>query len=198
MAKADVLALTASLSLALEDTTATSNFYTRIVQEHGKLRESLIDAAYVAATAATVTYTIPTAAIRPIAFFYDDLWLFAEDKRGADVLDPYWRNREGDPIAVLFEDATARTFDALPVPRRSGASVGVATPFTTFPGDNFTVIYTDNATDVQPWEELLVAADILSREFARDSDHQDLKASEAWRHVSDLLLLMIDGPRSPK
>jgi hypothetical protein len=193
MAQVDVLNLVNSLSVGLRDSTASSNFYTRIVQEHGRLRESLTDAAYVAGVAGTVNYTIPTAAVRPLAVFYDDLWLFPEDKRGADVHDPYWRDRRGDPFAIVFEDATARTFDALPVPARNGAAIGGDTPFTAFPADNFTVIFTESATDVQPWEELLVATEILSREFARDSDHQDTEAATMWRQIADTLLGMIDG-----
>lgn len=193
MPQADVLNLVNTLSVGLRDSTAASNFYTRIVQEHGRLRESLTNAAYVAATTGTVNYTIPTAAIRPLAVFYDDRWLFPEDKRGADVHDPYWRNRQGDPFAVVFEDVTARTFDVLPVPARTGATIGGTTPFTGFPADNFTVIYTNAATDVQPWEELLVATEILSREFARDSDHQDTEAAAIWRQITDTLLELVDG-----
>lgn len=193
MPQADVLSLVDRLSVGLRDSTASSSFYTRVVQEHGRLRESLTDAAYVAVTAGTVNYAFPTGSIRVLAVFYDDLWLFPEDKRGADVHDPYWRNRRGDPFAVVFEDATARTFDVLPVPARTGATIGVATPFTTFPADNFTVIYTEAATDVQPWEELLVATEILSREFARDSDHQDTEAATVWRQITDTLLELVDG-----
>ena len=194
MAKADVTSLVSSLATAQSDATAVSSYYDRIVQEHGLQRESLTDAAFVAVTAGTLTYTLPTAALRGLAYAYDDTQLVREDKRGVEGTDELWRLRQGEPRTVLFEDERRRQFDLVPVPRRSGASIGVATPFSgTFPADNATVIYTDNATDVQPWEELAQACEILAREFGRDSDHADAQSSMAWRQLATLLFTIVDN-----
>jgi hypothetical protein len=181
------------LATAQSDATAVSSYYDRIVQEHGLQRESLTDAAFVAVTAGTLTYTLPTAALRGLAYAYDDTQLVGEDKRGIEGTDELWRVRQGEPRTVLFEDEKRRQFDLVPVPRRSGATIGVATPFSgAFPVDNVTVIYTDNATDVQPWEELAQACEILAREFGRDSDHADAQSSTAWRQLANFFFTIVD------
>jgi hypothetical protein len=193
MAKADVTSLVSSLANAQSDATAVSSYYDRIVFEHGMQRESLTGAAYVAVVSGTTNYSLPTSAIRGVGFFYDEVWLYPEDNRGAETVDPYWRSRLSEPRAVLFENTDSDTFDIVPGPIRAGAAVGGATPFTTFPADNLTVIYTNNAADVQPWEELMVACDILAREFARDSDHHRADSAQAWRQAATFLRLMVDG-----
>jgi hypothetical protein len=193
MARADVLSLVSSLATAQSDATAVSNYYDRIVQEHGLQRESLTDAAFVAVVAGTLTYTLPTAALRGLAYVYDDTELVRDNKRGVEVSDELWRVRRGEPRAVLFEDEQRRQFDLVPVPSRSGASIGISTPFSgAFPLGNTTVLYTDNAVDVRPWEELAQACEILAREFGRDSDHADAQSAQTWRQLADFLFLIVD------
>lgn len=194
MAKADVTSLVSSLAVAQSDTTAVSDYYDRIVQEHGLTRGSLTDAAFVAVVAGTFNYAQPTAAIRGLTYIYDDVQLYREDKRGAEQNDDLWRIRRGEPRAILFEDQSSSTYSLVPVPSRSGATIGVSTPFTgVFPIDNATVIYANNAVDVHAWEELAQACEILAREFGRDSDHADSQSETAWRQLADLLFAVIDN-----
>ena len=193
MPQADVLSLVNSLSVGLRDSTAATDYYERIVVEHGMTRTSLTDASYVAGVANQLTYAKPSDALRLLGVCYDDTWLYREDTRGVERYDTYWRTLSGEPRVMVKDEEDQDDFDLVPRPSRSGATVGVATPFTTFPHDNLTVVYTDNATDVQLWEELAVATEILGREFARDSDHQDTTAAEAWRQLSTMLLAVIDN-----
>lgn len=192
MSKATVTGLVTSLSISLADSTTASDYYDRIVVEHGVKRTSLTDAAYVAGVADTAAYTLPSDAIRLLGTCYDDTWLFREDKRGVERTDPDWRTHAGQPRFVIKDDLTVRQFYAIPAPTVSGDSVGVNTPFTAFVRNNLTVVYTDNTADVQPYEELAVAVDILAREFARESDHQDTTAAQTWRQFATFLLAMVD------
>lgn len=192
MAKADVTALVSTLANSQSNATAVSDYYDRIVQEHGLQRTSLTNASYVAASADTLTYSVPSDAIRLLGVFYDSRWLYKEDERSAELVDPYWRIHSGEPQVYLKDDEDQRQFDLVPRPSRGGESVGVATPFTTFPRENITAVYTAELTDVQSWEELAVAAEILAREFARESNIQDTTAAKAWRSIAELLFSMID------
>jgi len=196
MPQADVLSLVNLLSTGLRDSTAASNYYTRIVLEHGSMRTSLTDATYVAGVADQLTYSKPTAAIRILGVFYDQAWLYGEDERSLQRFDPFWRELSGAPAVYSFDAETLDTIAVVPRPARSGAAIGVTTPFTGFPSDNLTVVYTNNAADVQPWEELAVACDILAREFGRWSDHQDTSASATWRQLADFFLTVTDNAQS--
>ena len=199
MAKADVLSLVTTLSTGLRDATVADDYYDRIVFEHGLRRTSLTNAAYVAGVVDTLTYTLPTEAIRLIASFYDSRWLYRETNEGVQQFDEHWRSRPGFPVAFTPDTEDVDNIDLVPRPQISGETIGVATPFTTFPRHNVTVVYTANLTDVQPWEELATAAEILAREFGRESDHQDLDASKAWRGLSQILFEVIDNAQdTPK
>lgn len=193
MPQTDVLTLVSSLAVAQSNATTVDNYYDRIVQEHALSRGTLTNAAFVAVVAGTFDYSFPTAALRGLTFIYDDIQLYREDKRGAEQIDDLWRVRRGEPRSVLFEDQQGRSFSLVPVPSRSGATIGASTPFTgAFPIDNATVIYADEAVDVHAWEELAQACEILAREFGRDSDHTDAQSETAWRQLADFLFSVID------
>jgi hypothetical protein len=196
MAKADVLALVNLLSTGLRDSTAADDYYDRIVFEHGLQRESLTGAAYVLGVADQLTYSLPTSAIRVLGIFYDSIWLYREDKRGVERFDPYWRQLPGEPRVFLKDNTDQRQFDVVPRPTRGGTTIGADTPLTADLADNLAVVYTANTADVQPWEELAVAAEILAREFGRDSDHQDLTSAKTWRSLADLLLGLVDNAQN--
>ena len=193
MAKADVLSLVDRLSTGLRDSTVADNYYDRIVFEHGLSRTSLTNAAYVAGAADTLSYTLPTTAIRILGIFYDDVWIYLEDMRGLEMFDPQWRSRPGEPRVYTYDMEDQNVVDLVPVPRRAGGTIGADTPFTAFPRDNLTMVFTANLADVQPWEELATACEILAREFARDSNHQDQTAAKAWRGVADILFTVLDN-----
>jgi hypothetical protein len=193
MAKADVTSLVSQLATGQSDATAVSSYYDRIVQEHGRSRGTLTDAAFVAIVAGTSSYARPSAALSMLAFFYDDLWLFRERKQGVEQVDDLWRVRRGEPRAVMVDDQSSATFSLVPVPSRSGATIGVSTPFSgAFPSDNVTVIYAAAPVDVHPWEELAQTCEILAREFGRDSEHADEQSRVAWRQLATLLWLIVD------
>lgn len=199
MAKADVLTLVNTLSTGLRDATAVDDYYDRIVFEHGLRRTSLTNAAYVAGVADTLTYALPAEAIRLIGVFYDSRWLYRENDEGTQLYDAYWRTSRGFPVAFTPNTEDVDNIDLVPRPTIAGETVGVATPFTTFPRHNLTVVYTANLTDVQPWEELATAAEILAREFGRESDHQDQTAAKAWREFAQTLFEVIDNAQgTPK
>jgi hypothetical protein len=191
MARADVLTLVDDLAVSVEDDDAAGDYYDDIVEELGFTRTPLTGAEYVAVVAGTKEHTLPTSAVRGLAFIYDDTQLYFSDKRELEATDDYWRKRRGTPIVVSFDDTDQRKFDVVPVPDRSGATIGADTPFTAHIADNIAVIYADRATDVHSWEEMQMALEVLAREFARDSEHKDQDAAKAWKMLADLFAKLV-------
>lgn len=198
MAKADVITLVEDFaglrsdSGTLSDSTAIDRYYADIVRELGLTAESAVNAEFVAVTAADPTYALPTAAVRLLALIYDDEDLRPTARRGLDAYDPEWRTRKGRPLSHTMQDEDVRMVRLVPVPDRSGETIGASTPFVdTFPGNNLTFIYTENVTDVLPWDELWVALDVASREFARESDHFDPVTADAWGKLASVVRQML-------
>lgn len=193
MAKADVLQLVADLTDSLANQTVAGELYDDVVYEMGmRPNESLTGASYVATTQGTSQYSYPTSALRLLGLMHDAKTLQISDIGEAQSYDRQWRTTRGEPLAWLVEQESRRTFTLVPVPNYTGSTVGVATPFTTFPAGNVTAIYTETRTDVHPWEELYVALVVAARELARDSDHTDLQLSEALSKLAEGLKPILD------
>lgn len=187
MAKADVLQLVADLTNSLANQTVASELYDDVVTEMGmKPNESMTGAGLIQVTAGTAQYSYPTTALRLLSLHYDTVALQPGDTNEAAVYDKQWRTTRGDPLTWVVERESRRTFTLVPVPQRTGATVGASTPFSaTFPEGNVTAIYTETRTDVHPWEELYVAFIVTAQELARDSDHTDLQLSEALAKLAE-------------
>lgn len=198
MAQADVLALIDDLAgirsdgANLADPTLRLRYYTEVVFEHGLVRQSAMDAAFVAVVAGTAEYAQPAAAINAIAICHDATELRPTLRRGLEAYDPSWRSRRGTPRSYTAQDTDDDAFRLVPVPASSGATIGTSTPFSgTFPDGNLTFFYTDNVTDVPLWDELWVALEVLSREFARESDHLDLTFAQTAQTLAVVLRQLV-------
>lgn len=206
MAQSDVFALiddlagTRSDGANLADPTLRSRYYTEVVFEHGLMRESAMDAAFVAVVVGTAEYTQPAAAIRTIAICHDATELRPTLRRGLEAYDPSWRSRRGTPRSYTAQDADDDAFRLVPVPASSGATIGTSTPFIgTFPDGNLTFVYTDNVTDVPLWDELWVALEVLSREFARESDHFDVTFAQTAQALAAVVRQLVGyGAERPR
>jgi len=187
MAKADVLQLVADLSNSLANQTVAGEFYDDVVLEMGmKPNESMVAASLVQVTGGTAQYSYPTSALRLLNVYFDTTVLQISDVNEAAAYDKQWRTTRGEPLAWLVENESRRTVTLVPVPKRTGSTVGASTPFSaTFPEGNLTTIYTETRTDVHPWEELYVALVVLERELSRDSDHTDLQLAEAFGKLAE-------------
>lgn len=193
MAKADVLQLVADLTDSLANQTVAGELYDDAVIALGMMpNETMTGAAYVQVTSGTSQYTYPTTALRLLGIMHDAKTLQISDINEAQAYDKQWRTNRGEPLAWLIEHESRRTVTLVPVPNRTGATVGAATPFTTFPEGNITALYTENRTDVHPWEELYIALVVAARELARDSDHTDLQLSEAFDKLAEGLKPLLE------
>jgi len=198
MAKLDVITLAedfASLrsdAATLSDATAIDRYYADIVRETGMTGESSCNASFVAGVVATATYVLPSAALRLLTLVYDDRDLRPAMRRALETYDHDWRTRKGRPTSFVTEDEDVRTVRLVPVPDRAGETIGASTPFVgSFPDNNLMFIFTENVTDVLPWDELWTALDVTAREFARESDHFDAVMADTWRKLAAIVRMLV-------
>lgn len=177
MAKADVLTLVTSLSLGQDNATETAIFYDEIIREMGFL-DVLTSTETIPIVSGVSVYTVAADTIRSIEFHSGNYgFLTKTDGKGlGSIFGAEWRNRVGSPIAVSMDEEDDDAFRLVPIPDAT---------------DTLTIIRTDRRDDVPVWLELPLAFEILSREFSRESDHQDIDFSTATRAISNLLFIMV-------
>jgi hypothetical protein len=195
MSRVDTLALCQDLCTNQADATSITKFYDEIVSDlgHGNW---LIVAELISTTAGTFEYNPPDTIVDFKGAFYDDRWLYRENLRALEALNPHWRDERGTPRAYVIEDESNHKFKLYPTPDRDskdfifmfGSPLGLD-----FPTYAVLVLMTELREDLPKWLEMPVAFEILAREFARESDHTDQQFAEACRAISGLLLKMV-GP----
>lgn len=176
MAKADVLTLVDDLSLGQANATEAAVFYDEIIRELGFI-EVLTGTETITIHAGTSSYNLAVDTIRALEFYNTAGYLPKSAYSGLGALfGASWRTRVGSPLAVTVEDENNNSFSLVPSPNYS---------------DTMTVIRTETRTDVPVWLELPIALEILSREFLRESDHQDLEFSSLAKQIATVSLNMV-------
>lgn len=198
MAKADVVTLANVLSDSISDTTILGLYYDDVVDEiaRGVIlpdgMHSLTGATYLLAEATVFQYALPTSGVRFLGVFYDTHQLAEDDPKSVEQVETHWYGLayRGEPAVYVRVDEDQKTVAIVPAPDRDGEALGVLTPTTGFPADNVMMFYTEVRTDVHTDEELAVALEILARELARDSDHQDADTSKLASQIATLLFTL--------
>lgn len=202
MSNAAITTIITGLATVATDGTATNAFQDDVIFElaRGAYPDVLaqVGAAFVAVTAETATYTIPTAsnARTPLMIFHDTRQLFHVRKDEAWAYEAEWRDAP-DPhvVGYVMEPEDRPNFALVPPPKVAGATIGGAVPTgATFPAGNILVVYaqSDTAFAGTTYDDLKlpVALEALSRELARDSDHQDKMAADVAHNLADFFFRM--------
>ena len=176
MAQADVLTLVDDISLGQANAAEAAVFYAEIIRELGFV-EVLTGTETISVTAFNGNYTLATSTIMALEFYSTRGFLTKSDTPGLkSIFGSSWRNRTGSPVAVTMEDENNNSFSLVPIPQES---------------DTLTVICTETRTDVPTWLELPLALEILSREYLRESDHQDVEFSSMCKQLADLAFNLV-------
>ena len=124
----------------------------------------------------SVTPTFPVLASKIVTVFWEGRQLDLVSLRTLESFDPQWRDRRGEPIAYLTEGELTRTYRLYPSPDSTGT---------------VTLFHTQLHTAVPQWLELPITFEVLSREYARESNHRDDTMSQLCSKVSEILLGMV-------
>jgi hypothetical protein len=201
MSNAAITTIINDLGVVITSNTPTNNFQDDVIFEmaRGAFGEVMpqVDASFIAVTAGTATYTLPTSssARTPLLIFYDDFQLSRVTKDEAWSYRSDWRRTTSDkPVGYVLDPEDRTQFSLIPVPRRDGQSIGVTTPYNGFAAENVLVIYTvsDVAFAGTTYDDLKlpIALEVLSRELGRDSDHKDELASQIARSLAQFFFEM--------
>lgn len=189
------MALVSSLSNSQSDPLTSERFYDEVVLDLAQL-PILVDATVVS-TGHNVhgdpdeSDPLPEVVTRPLQWFYADAILNEATSGELAQWEYNWRNMHGTPYVVYRADVGARRFRMVPLPDHDSK------PFVFLGGQPLGVDYSENAvaiihttapTDLPEYLDLPVAYFILAREFARESDHQDMGYSQACAQLASAFL----------
>jgi hypothetical protein len=195
VAKADVLALAQIYAKDLAHTDALGRYYTDGVRDFGKER-ILLDAYVVPVEEAVAVYDYPVGTIRIFDVFFGDRWLSFEDWRTFQVQDTAWQTRTGTPRHWYIQDEERQKFRLYPAPDTTSANVAptFGEPLgRDYPSDRLLIIASEQREDVPLWFESSLAFLLLSKEFQRESDHQDMAFAKSAGQIGNFLLAMVSG-----
>lgn len=199
MPNATVTSMLQSLATVTVDTTATDNYQDEIIFEiaRGGFKNVLMQTgtAFIHASSGVVTYTLASPARTILLLCYDKRQLATAKKDEAWMLDAAWRTSpQATPIAYTLDPEDRTQFALVPPPQETGDAPGGDPTGTTFVERNITVVYTKTdltiATGAYRDTLLPIAFEALSRELARDSDHQDKLASGVASNMAGFLFAM--------
>jgi hypothetical protein len=195
--KSSLLTILQSFCHSMADASMISQFYNDIVDElpnrgAGQLGH-VRDATTITAVDGTKAYSFPTYFGKPVFLFYsytpDGIAFVINILQECSLsdLETYsktWRsNAKGNPIFYTMEDQAVDKFMVYPTPLASGTISG-----------NFLLYYTLDSAGMslagngEPyWLSYAIIHEIIHREFARPSDHQDIDYAEANKMVANLI-----------
>lgn len=172
MAKADVLGLVTEFCLGLASGDEASRYYDEIVREIG-LSEVLTGVDVQAIATDEPEHTNQADTIRILELHTGDYGrLDRTDQQSVESFRATWRVGSGSPNAFIQSNINEDTLRLIPVPSKP---------------DTLSTIRTEYREDVPVWLELPIAFEIMSREFFRESDHQDLTLAIAAAGAATIL-----------
>ena len=186
MAQADVLSLIDAIG-HLDDTSTRLRFYQDAVFDLGRRGWLTGDDSAQRLTSGTATYTPASGdAIDILGVLYGDRMLPEVNVTELIIHDRDWRDRRGDPVAYTFEDETTNTFRLYPTPEFVPASQGA-----TVDPNRLWIFLTETRANVPAWLEWPLVFDVLQRDLAYPSAHQDLAFSERAGRLAELFYRMV-------
>lgn len=177
MAKADVLTLVSNFGVNAVDANETTILYDEVVRELG-LRGVLVGTEQINVIAGAATYKLLSDMKQILEIHGIGGRLSRETVNGLQaIFGANWRDMKSTPLAFTTIEEEDKVVRLVPEPTEA---------------DTMTVLRAEEPTDVPVWLELPVAMEVLSREYSRESDHQDI-AFAALAHELSTLLFQFAG-----
>ncbi len=195
MPKADTLALTQMLAVQSADAATIEAFYNDTMVELAAENWFCV-AEVIPLLPAQLKIELGNI-VNLLALIYDDADLGMVSLRLIEFIDAGWRQRVGRPTSYVREDENAKTVALYPQPDvpSNPLTMLLGEPLgSDYPVYSAVKFFSQAPLDpLQPffYLELVVALRILSREFTRESDHQDQEYGGAAQALSDLFKSML-------
>lgn len=173
MAKADVLDLVEDFGVNGVNEDEIDVFYDEIIRELGAF-EVLVGTELVSVLSGQAEYMVSGENVKVFEIHHSTrgrLDMVSEQGLRA-ALGASWMSRTGTPIAATMDQQGGESFRLVPVPNQDAT---------------LTMLVSERKDDVPKWLELIIALQILHREYARESDHQDIQLAQAALALSSIL-----------
>lgn len=194
MSKATTINFAEMLSATLADSGHLDRFYDEQCYTLAAKDEWLTNMTVVKATSGTSVYPVDDTMVGLIAVLWDDRELYEEKRRALDAYNPQWRDLVGPPTSYVL-DTSSYDITVFPRPPRTADDFVPAHDMDPigrdYPAGSLVILHTEARTDVPEFMEPLLAMQILSREFARESRHHDQTFAEAAAALAQLVKGMI-------
>lgn len=158
----------------------------------------LMDVTLVDGIKDTGLLTFPNGFLNLLEVWYEDRALERMDSDELDQLTRQWESAYGTPLAYTTDDVDLHQLQLYPVPRLNsdapllthyGGAFGLD-----YPSGHVVLLATQIIRDLPSWLELPLIYSMLAREYALESDHQDLLFAKGCAEVSLLLMSMLPLP----
>lgn len=177
MAKADIIGLVSQFCLGQTADPEATTYCNEVIRELGFV-ELLVGTETMPIIDEESVYETEPNTIRTLEFHTGHYGRL--DRIDAQSLETtfsaQWRAHATTPMAVTHTHEQQPEFRLVPEPTAL---------------DTLTIIRTEFRDDVPVWLELPIAFETMSREFGRESDHQDLELAEATTRVAALLFQLL-------
>lgn len=123
-------------------------------------------------------YAFPARAVELSDVFFDNRRLYRSTHSELEAFDIRWRDTVGSPLYWTVEDEDDNVFRLSPVPDRSAT---------------LTILHHEARVDFPRWIDLSCAFGVLSKDYARLSDHWSPEMVEVWSSLYQSTLDMLNA-----
>lgn len=194
MGKSETLDLVRSLTLVPPEEGTLDRYYDETLIELGEI-PFVFAATLLPVSIDQAVFDIPDFAVNVLQVFYDARCLDRASLQEMQSLSPTWRDVKGaSPCTYVTEHEDERTFRIWPMPAMPSQAFSFVTGSPLgldLPSYAVMTLHTSHPQDGPVILELLIAHRMLAREFARESQHQDVEYAKRCEQIAQILLNML-------
>ena|SRR3990167_5352679 len=191
MSRSNVLEIAQILATDQASPAGLLHAYSDLVQDLARQSTLLVEFALEPLTTSAV-YTWPNSAGQILAWFFASRQLpVLSSDLARTVYGPTWALHRGDPIAIIVDRDSERTYRPYPRSERvSGDSIPTfGEPLgRDFPTDSLVILHTYSEIDFPDFLDLPIALLTLAREMSMESPHSDKPFADALVTLASKLL----------
>lgn len=190
MSKLSTLQLVRDLTLLTPDEGTIERYYNESVKE---LHQFFPEISLIPIEQDQSTFELPDTGNTLLQVFYDARMLDLSTLHDYRTVGIQWRDKKGEPLVYIEEQEGERRWRIAPTPQLpSRPPLGFGFLGVNYPSYNILALYTTSPDETLDIFDLLIAHRILSREFSRESSHQDIQYAERCQIIYTLLLTALN------
>jgi len=160
-----------------DSTTTLARYYVETVQNLAKMDIPPLVYSSGLAVTTSVRFSYPANAVEVLAVFHENRQLYIASHTELESYNPDWRDSSSSPLAYYKEESDYESIRMIPYPTTATTGAWV---------------YTKSSTsDIPSYLGLYICFNMLGREYARLSNHQDKEFATLCDQVSELMAKLV-------